>query len=247
MTTTDRTHPAADPADPADPAELGTDRQNFRLLLWCGPACIVTVLVGWMVLAGFLPPPSPALSTAEAIEVWRDHTNLKRIGLILCVWGGTLYVPFSLAVMYALRRAQPARRMLSTAQAALGTFGTVFFTLNFFVLSMTPFRLDTDPEGIQPLHDLGFAMTFSPVPPFTFQYLLIALAILQDHSARPMFPRWVGYVNIFCGLLLVPPCLIPLFHTGPLAWNGLFSFWIPVGEFTAWFFVMFWAMRRRPA
>jgi hypothetical protein len=32
--------------------------------------------------------------------------------------------------------------------------------------------------------------------------------------------------------------------TGPLAWDGLFTFWIPVGVFLAWFFVMFWAVRR---
>ncbi len=225
-------------------AERGSDRLNFLLLVWSGPVCIVTVLLGWMVLAGFLPPPSPSLSPTETVAVWQDHTNLKRIGLILCVWGGTLYVTFSVAVMLALRVGESGRRILSTAQAALGIFGTVFFTLNFFILSMVPFRLDTDPQSIQPLHDLGFAMTFSPVPPFTFQYLLIALAILQDRSPRPAFPRWVGYVNIFCGLLLVPPCLILLFHSGPLAWNGLFSFWIPVAEFSAWFFVMFWAMRR---
>jgi hypothetical protein len=217
--------------------ESGTERFNLRLLVWSGPVCIVTVLLGWMVLAGFLPPPAPSLSRAEAIEVWRDHTNVKRLGLILCVWGGTLYVTFSMAVYYALRRS--GQRILAGAQAALGVFGTVFFTLNFFVLSMVPFRLDTDPEGIQPLHDLGFAMTFSPVPPFTFQYLLIALAILQGSD---VFPRWVGYVNVFCAVLLIPPCLIPMFRTGPLAWNGLFSFWIPVIEFTAWFFVMFWAM-----
>lgn len=228
MTTTER---------PAAAVRSGTERFNFRLLVWSGPVCIGTVLLGWMVLAGFLPPPSPGLSKAEAIEVWRDHTNVKRLGLILCVWGGTLYVTFSMAVYYALRRS--GHTMLAGAQAALGVFGTVFFTLNFFVLSMVPFRLDTDPDGIQPLHDLGFAMTFSPVPPFTFQYLLIALAILQGSD---VFPRWVGYVNIFCAVLLIPPCLIPLFRSGPLAWNGLFSFWIPVAEFTAWFFVMFWAM-----
>lgn len=234
---------------PADPegwiAEAGPDRTNLLLLAWCGPVCIVTVLFGWAVLAGFLPPPAPSLSPAEAVAVWQHHTTAKRAGLILCVWGGTLYIPFTLAVMFGLRRGEPGRAILSTAQAALGVFGTVFFSLNFYVLAMTPYRLDPDPAGIEPLHDLGFALTFSPVQPFTFQYLLIALAILQDRSARPVFPRWVGYVNIFCGLLLVPACLIPLFHTGPLAWNGVFSFWVPVAEFTGWFFVMFWALRRR--
>jgi hypothetical protein len=29
-----------------------------------------------------------------------------------------------------------------------------------------------------------------------------------------------------------------------MAWNGLLAFWIPVAVFAAWFFVMFWAIRR---
>src|SRR5262249_33916415 len=161
----------------------------------------------------------------------------KRLGLVLCVWGGTLYVTFTVAVWYAL-----GRTVLARAQAALGIFGTVFFTLNFFVLAMVPFRLDTDPDSIQPLHDLGVAMTLPPVPPFAFEALLVALAVRKARWAGRLFPRWGGYVNFFWGLLLSPPCLIPLFRSGPLAWNGLFSFWIPVIEFTAWFFVMFWAM-----
>jgi hypothetical protein len=229
--------------DPRPDSE-SADRKNFMLMVWCGPASIITVLLGWMVLAGFLPPPSPALSPAEAVAVWQNHTTLKRVGLIMCVWGGTLYVPFSIAIMIALRRGEPGRRILSAAQAALGTFGTVFFTLPFFILAMTPYRVDTAPSGIGPLHDLGFAMTFAPVAPFTFQYLLIGMAVLQDRATPVVFPRWVGYANFCAGFLLVPACLIPLFQTGPLAWNGVFSFWIPVIEFTAWFFLMVWALRR---
>jgi hypothetical protein len=129
------------------PDSDSTDRRNFMLMVWCGPASIMTVLLGWMVVAGFLPPPSPALPPTEAIAVWQDHTTLKRIGLTMCVCGGTLYVPFSIAIMIAPRRGEPGMRILSTAQAALGRFCTVFFTLPFFILAMTPYRLDSAPGG----------------------------------------------------------------------------------------------------
>lgn len=163
------------------------------------------------------------------------------------MWGGTLYMPFSVAVMLALRRVERGKHTLSTAQAALGTFGTVFFTLNFLILSMAPYRLGGPGQDVQPLHDLDFAMTFAPVAPFTFQYPLIGLVIPRDRGPEPVFARWLGYANFLAGLLLVPACLIPLFTTGPLAWNGVFSFWIPVAEFTAWFFLMVWALRRQAA
>ncbi|CQD18018.1 hypothetical protein BN1232_04088 [Mycobacterium lentiflavum] len=203
---------------------------------------IALVLVGWMVLAGFLPPPAPDLSTQQVAELWSDHTNAKRLGMVMCVWGGALYVPFTVAVGLLLRRTEVGDRVLSTTQTALGTFGTVFFTLNFLILAVVAFRPARPSEITQQLHDLGFIMTFSPVAPFTLQYIGIGAAILLDRSATPVFPRWVAYANFWIGLLLVPACLIPFFKTGPLAWNGILSFWIPVAVFVAWFVVMFSAI-----
>ena len=213
------------------------------MLAGCGPACIVIVLAGWWGLAGFLPPPSPHLSVSASAAVWRDHTTLKRLGMIMCVWGGTLYVPFTIAIALVMAAGRARERAFALAQGALGTFGTVFFTLNFLILAVVAFRPGRPDSVTQLLHDLGFIMTFSPVAPFTFQYLLIGAALLQDASETPVFPRWVGYANIWIGILLIPACAIPLFKTGPLAWNGLLSFWIPVAVFTAWFAIMFWAMR----
>jgi len=218
-------------------------RRNLFVLACCGPVCIVAVLTGWWGLAGFLPPPSPHLSVTASAEVWRHHTTLKRLGMILCVWGGTLYVPFTIAIAITMWAGQARERAFAIAQGALGTFGTVFFTLNFLILAVVAFRPTRPDAATQLLHDLGFIMTFSPVAPFTLQYVLIGAAVLHDPAERPLFPRWVGYANLWIGILLVPACLIPLFKSGPLAWNGLLSFWIPVAVFTAWFAVMFWALR----
>jgi hypothetical protein len=215
--------------------------RRVLLLAWTGPLGIGLVLLGWMVLAGFLPPPRPSLSAGEVAALWGEDTNLKRLGMVICVWGGTLYVPFTIAVGLVLRGTD---RVFATAQAALGTFGTVFFTLNFLILAIVAFRPARPSEVTQALHDVGFVMTFSPVAPFTFQYLLIGAAILRDRSEEPPVPRWAGYANLWIGFLLVPACLIPFFKTGPLAWNGVLSFWIPVFVFVAWFGVMFWCVRR---
>jgi hypothetical protein len=213
------------------------------VLVWSGPVGIALVLLGWMILAGFLPPPPPDLSPQQVADLWAHHTNLKRLGMVVCVWGGTLYVPFTVAVGLLLRRTEAGERVLSTTQTALGTFGTVFFTLNFLILAVVAYRPARPSEVTQQLHDLGFIMTFSPVAPFTLQYIVIGVAILLDRSVTPVFPRWVAYANFWIGVLLVPACLIPFFKTGPLAWNGILSFWIPVVVFVAWFAVMFGAMR----
>lgn len=219
------------------------ERRNLMLLAWCGPAGIVLVLIGWMGLAGFLPPPSPNLSLDEVTALWQDNTDLKRLGLVLCVWGGCLYVPFTIAVFLALRGDQRGNP-LNLAQAACGVFGTVFFSLNFLILAIVAFRPGRPSELTQMLHDVGFTMTFSPVAPFTFQYLLIGIAILQLPVATAVFPRWAAYANFWVGVLLIPACFIPFFKTGPMAWNGVLSFWIPVFVFCGWFVFMFAYVRR---
>ncbi|WP_099024550.1 hypothetical protein [Mycolicibacterium palauense] len=221
--------------------------RNLMLLVWTGPIGIVLVLLGWMVMAGFLPPPSPTITGGALTDLWSHQTNLKRAGMVLCVWGGVLYVPFTVAVGILLRRSQSEHGVLAATQTALGTFGTVFFSLNFLVLAAVAYRPDLPPEVLQPLHDLGFFMTFAPVAPFTLQYLAIGMAVLQDTSDRPLFPRWVGYANLWVAVLFIPACAIPFFKTGLMAWNGLLAFWIPVAVFVAWFFIMFTAMRKAVA
>lgn len=194
-----------------------------------------------MILAGFLPPPRPTLADSDVTELWRHHTVAKQLGMVMCVWGGVLYVPFTVAIAMYLRRCEFGMPVWSIGQGALGVFGTVFFSLNFLLLAMVPFR----PSQIShTLHDVGMAMTFAPVAPFSFQYLLIALAILQGGSSVTAIPRWVGYANLWVAIGLLPASLIPLFDRGPIAWNGLLSFWIPVGVFVVWFGIMFWAGRR---
>ncbi|TDL11695.1 hypothetical protein EUA04_01455 [Mycolicibacterium obuense] len=224
-----------------------TETRSIKLLIWCGPASIGLVLIGWMVCAGFLPPPTPTATGASLNAIWNDHPELKRLGMVLCIWGGCLYAPFTVAIAIMLRRGDPERLALPLAQAALGIFGTVFFTLNFLVLSSVAFRPEQAPEDLQAMHDLGFIMTFSPVAPFTLQYVLIALFIVSDESPNPSFPRWVGYANLWVAVLFVPACAIPFFKTGVMAWNGLLAFWIPVGVFVIWFVIMAIMMRKRLA
>lgn len=214
---------------------------KIKLLIWTGPLGIALVCLGFFAFAGFAPPPAPTLSHDQVVSLWQQQIDLKRLGLMLCIWGGVLYVSFSVAIAFFLRRSERTP-YLTVTQAAFGTFGTVFFSANFLILLITSFRPEVNPSNIQLLHDAGFISTFSPVQPFTFQYLLIGLAILADKSIQPLFPRWVAYVNFWVRLLFVPAAFIPFFKTGPLAWDGLLSFWIPVAVFVLWYLVMTYAM-----
>lgn len=47
-----------------------------------------------------------------------------------------------------------------------------------------------------------------------------------------------GFLNIWIALLFMPAAIMSFFKSGPFAWNGLLSFWVPATVFGAGFYVM---------
>jgi hypothetical protein len=77
-----------------------------------------------------------------------------------------------------------------------------------------------------------------PVCTIFVQGMAITIAILSDKSEKPVLPRWLGWFNLWAQIIYLPGILIPYFKSGPLAWNGLLAFWIPVVVFTIWLFLI---------
>jgi hypothetical protein len=76
------------------------------------------------------------------------------------------------------------------------------------------------------------------------QEVPIAIAILMDRSARPLFPRWVGYANIWIPLTFLPALCAYFVTTGPVAWQGALVFYLGLATFGAWVVIMTWALLR---
>ncbi len=64
------------------------------------------------------------------------------------------------------------------------------------------------------------------------------LAALMDKRETPIFPRWSGFFSLWIVVLSLPALVLPLFKTGPFAWNGLFAFWLAATIFGIWLIVM---------
>ena len=50
----------------------------------------------------------------------------------------------------------------------------------------------------------------------------------------PVFPRWFAYFQLWCAVGVGLTFGVYIVKTGPLAWNGILGFWIPVSFYFIW-------------
>jgi hypothetical protein len=121
--------------------------------------------------------------------------------------------------------------------ACAGGPPTLFLIANMFWL-LGSFRPDRAPELTQLLNDLAW-LTFTILVPYLIaQCLLFALAIFWDRQVQPVFKSWVAVFNLLIAAALAPAAFTALASTGPLAWDGVLSFWLKNVAIAVWIVVM---------
>ena len=213
---------------------------NQRLLAWSGPVGIVIMLVGYWPFARFLPPPSPASDAETIAQFFRTHATGIRIGMVLMMAGATLWITFCFAISMQLRRIEGAAP-LAWANAFVGAPGFLLIGFPALLLSVPAFRPELPVGVIQALNDIAWLIFIGYVYTIIVQVILIAVAIFQDQRDDPIFPRWVGYYNLVALVTFVPGAADLFFRDGPIAWDGLLSFWVAAIDFVIWILLMAWA------
>jgi hypothetical protein len=91
------------------------------------------------------------------------------------------------------------------------TVMVVSFSAFFWVTAA--FRPERDPAAIQMLTDLGWLCIDLQYACTTLQMVAAALVGLGDKSKNPLFPRWVCFLTIWCGLSFLPASLTGVLKT----------------------------------
>ena len=215
-----------------------------RLCVWSGPVLMVTFLAGFLIM-GFLPPPDPNLTGDQVLELFTAHQGRIRLGGALLIVGVTFIFPWVSVVSVQLKRIEGRFAPLAYTQLTSGALGAVLFLAPIVMLeaiAYQPQRLS--PEVAQGMYYFSF-LFFVGTPLFAVvQNVAIAGAIFGDRRSHPVFPRWVGYFNVWSAILFVPGILVYFFTSGPFAWRGLFAWWVPLSVFGIWFIVMVVTMLR---
>lgn len=212
-----------------------------KTLAWSG-ALFVALFFPAMLMVGLLPPFAPSKTAAEAAEFWSTNTGLKRCGLVLMLAACGLQAPFG--ALLAVRIRQMEGRYTPLAYLELIGAGLAVLAIIFpiFAFSAASFRPERNPEITQALNDLGWLPFIMNWPPAIIQTLAVGFAIFGYHGAKQVFPRWVGYFNLWSAFIFCAGGLAVLFKDGVFAWNGLLAFWVAAVFFGAWFLVMTWQL-----
>ena len=201
---------------------------------WSGIGMLLAFLVMFWFIAGVIPPIDPNDTAAEVAARYTEDGLRIRFGLALMIFFAFAWAPFWALLARQVRRIEGYWGVMSITQILLGVTFPFGFSLCAVFAVAAGYRPDRNPDVTQALNDIFWFIFVGLVGPLITQVVILAFAIFIDKRTRPTFPRWFAYFNIWYAVLGVPGCAIYLFKTGPLAWNGMFAFWIPLTVFCIW-------------
>lgn len=206
--------------------------------IWCGMLGATLIAIGLFALMGFLPAPRPSASAAEIAAYFRGNSTSIILGAMALIAAFPMMVPFYAVISEHIRRMDNQGSVLARSQFGLGVLAVcvpgVVGSVSWMIAAFRPERSD---ETIQLLNDFSWILIFSVVMAGLLQVFMLGIAIFNDKSASPVFPRWFGWFNLWIGVAFLPGGLLGLFKTGPFAWNGLFCYWLGLAAFGLWFAV----------
>jgi hypothetical protein len=204
---------------------------------WLGLAMLGGFFVMFWGIAGLIPPMSPSYSAEQVAAIYSEHHLRIRIGMAMMILLAFLFAPFFALMSRQVRRIEGYWGVMSLTQILLSVTFPFGFALCAIFATAAAYRPDRNPDVTQALNDVFWFIFVGLVGPLITQVVILAFAVFIDKRQVPSFPRWFGYFNIWYAILGVPGCAIYLFKTGPLAWNGMFAFWIPLTVFVIWMVV----------
>lgn len=210
-----------------------------RLCAWGGVGCTLLWLPGFWVLANWFAPHPPTWTPEQVATFFRTDTNMLRFALITLGYGCCLYLPWCAAISTQMRRIEGEHSVMSWAQLGMGSIGVWVFFLPVMLWITISYRADEmPPELMRYLNDFAWLTFINPVCMYFYQGLFIGITILNDKRAEPIFPRWFGWAQIWVIIIYLPGSLVPMFKTGPFAWNGALAWFIPLTVFVIWMMTM---------
>jgi hypothetical protein len=211
-----------------------------RLCAWSGIVCLVMFLVGFWPIAGFVPPPPPSLTGEQLGQLFTEHATRIRIGMIVSLFAAALLASWSAVITVQMKRMRRRVDALAYTNLAVGALFVLEFIFSLIIWQSMTYR-PRDPQVLLAMNDTAWFLFVCITSTPMLQTAAIGTAIFldtRDGRPDPVFPRWAGYLNYWVALLFTPGTIAVFFHDGPFAWNGLFTWYLPLAVFAIWMVTM---------
>jgi len=208
-----------------------------RIGAWSGVVMIILYGASFSGIAQLFPPLSPVSSADEIATFFTDHKLWIRFGVSGALLSSVLALPFLATIILRVRRAEGGWGMLSITQLMAATIFVPALLFPQVFLGVAAYRPEErSAELTQALNDVFWLWFIGIVGTIIVQNVTLAVAAFVDTTDPPTFPRWYGYLNLWVATLSLPGCVVVVFNEGPLAWNGIFAFYIPGLVLLVWIF-----------
>lgn len=220
--------------------------KNSQLLCaHSGIAFALLLSIGIFGIAGWMPLVDPAADAATISQMFQDNQTRIRIGATLMAVGSVFWWSFAAAIKMQMQRVEGPMHPLATVQMAASTGGLIALIVPAYLWLALAYRpAQVSPETLQLVNDFAWLTFIGMFPPGLLQNVALGICILSDKSQKPVYPRWLAYVCFWAATGFLPTALLPFFHDGPFAWNGIIGFWIPALAFFGWIVITWWATVR---
>ncbi|NVN49932.1 hypothetical protein [Mycolicibacterium hippocampi] len=196
---------------------------------------IVLFSVFFSVIGKLWPPPGPRDTAGEVTQFLVDENLWVRLGIAGSMLVAALALPFHAAIVLRIRRVEGQFGMLSMTQLLAAAVFTPAFIFSLIALATAAFRpSERGIEITQAFNDMFWLWFIGIVGTLVVQNTTLAIASFVDTTEPSTFPRWYGYLNIWVMMLSLPGCVVVMMNDGPLAWNGVFAFYIPGLALVTW-------------
>jgi len=203
-----------------------------RVCIWAAPACTAVFFAGFA-LAGYLVPPSPTRGAQETAAWYMENLTSIKLGLVFMCFAGGLWIIWSAAMTAQMLRIEGRYAPLAYTQLAMGACACIEFIMPAYFWLTAAYRV-RDPEITLTLSDMGWLPFDGFVWTIIWQNAVIGVAVFLDRRDRPIFPRWYGYLSIWCSFAYLPAGFNVFFKDGPIAWNGAISWWVLLTAIFGW-------------
>jgi hypothetical protein len=211
--------------------------------LWLAAVFGVILLVAFVTFPGFFPPMSPELSADQVATFYAHNATMIRFSMITFNVCGIMLIPFFMVIVVQMKRMATPSQVFAYCYLSGVVTGATLFAIADLMWLIAPFRPERDPQLVMLVNDLAWIIFTAPVGMILVQNLCLALAVYLDAHPKPIFPRWVAPFSIITGLAMTPAACAAIVRTGPLAWNGIVSFWLRIGAYGLFIVVMFFVLR----